>query len=474
MSLRVLACFLFVIGFSIYAWRNWFASLCALVLLMAVLEHPDMPRSIGGIQGLNPWNVLMANVLLAWMRARNRVRDSTLVPETVVLALFGYLVVVFCSSVRLLVDPQDLSEFGTGFLVSEYFINSLKWLLPGFLFFEGCRNRTRVQIALFATLMVYALLAVQVIRWIPLRYAVASGADLSRVASRMITNEIGYNRVTLSMMLGGASWAIFCIRPLLQRRWQQIGALALSGVALLGQALTGGRSGYLAWGVVGFVICALRWRWVLLLLPILGIGVLSLLPGVRVRVLQGFGEQQGNVVVQDDEYEMTSGRNVAWPYVIAKINENPVFGFGREAMSRTGTTQRIADEFPGESFPHPHNAYLELLLDSGVVGFVPVISFFLLMVAKSVRLLVDRSDSLFTATGGAACALMLALLVASAGGQTFYAREGALGMWAAIGIMLRVSVERQRSRATGVPLFGSAQDEVQVVVPERARTLQPG
>jgi len=40
------------------------------------------------------------------------------------------------------------------------------------------------------------------------------------------------------------------------------------------------------------------------------------------------------------------------------------------------------------------------------------------------------------------------------GSQTFYPREGSVGMWAAIGLLLRVWVERKKSRMTGEPLFG--------------------
>jgi hypothetical protein len=51
----------------------------------------------------------------------------------------------------------------------------------------------------------------------------------------------------------------------------------------------------------------------------------------------------------------------------------------------------------------------------------------------------------FVAAGGATLALVLALLVASIGSQTFYPREGAVGMWCVIGLMLRVSLERRRA-----------------------------
>ena len=67
MSIRHTLLWTYVGSFCIYAWRNWFVSLCALMLLTSVLGRPDMPRSIGGIAGLNPWNLLLAFVFLAWL-----------------------------------------------------------------------------------------------------------------------------------------------------------------------------------------------------------------------------------------------------------------------------------------------------------------------------------------------------------------------------------------------------------------------
>jgi hypothetical protein len=49
-----------------------------------------------------------------------------------------------------------------------------------------------------------------------------------------------------------------------------------------------------------------------------------------------------------------------------------------------------------------------------------------------------------------ALALVLALLVAAMGSQTFYPREGSVGMWAAIGVMLRVSVEKRKALEGGL------------------------
>ena len=84
---------------------------------------------------------------------------------------------------------------------------------------------------------------------------------------------------------------------------------------------------------------------------------------------------------------------------------------------------------------------------SGKTGLAVVMPFFLLMMARSARLLLDPGHELFGVCGGVACALILALLVAGLGSQTFYPREGAVGMWCAIGLMMRVWVERRQRAA---------------------------
>ena len=45
MSIRITVLYLVVAGLSIYAWKDWFKSLCGLILLMAVIEHEDMPAA---------------------------------------------------------------------------------------------------------------------------------------------------------------------------------------------------------------------------------------------------------------------------------------------------------------------------------------------------------------------------------------------------------------------------------------------
>ena len=72
MSIRITAFTLMVVGLAIYAWKDWFKSLCGLIVMMAVIQHEDMPHMMMGIQGLNPWNLLMVSIALAWLASRRR------------------------------------------------------------------------------------------------------------------------------------------------------------------------------------------------------------------------------------------------------------------------------------------------------------------------------------------------------------------------------------------------------------------
>lgn len=463
--IRITLLWLFITFLGLYAWKDWYKALCGLILLMAVIQHPDMPKSMMGIQGLNPWNILLAVIIMAWAVNRKREGLTWDMPGHLNFLLLAYLTVIFAAFFRLLDNPREVIawEIGEGHgpptvmgMWSEHIINSIKWVVPGLLLFDGCRDRARFNWAIASVLGVYILLAVQVIKWMPLETFI-SGAQLGERSIKILSNEVGYHRVNLSMLLAGASWAIFSTRVLVdQQRIWVLAVIGLSAMVFFAQSLTGGRTGYVTWAVVGFVLASIRWRKYLLLLPVVVVIVAMFVPAVMDRMTQGFTAESRDTNVRihgrnamatadgPDAYTITSGRNVAWPLVIEKIKESPWTGYGLEGMKTTSIAAILYLEF-GELFPHPHNAYLQLLLDNGILGFIPVVLFYFLALKYSMSLFRDSSSPVFIAIGGMSLSLIIALLVASMGSQSFYPREGAVGMWCAIGIMLRVYVERQRA-----------------------------
>ena len=478
--IRQICLALVISGLAALALRDWYKSLCGLILLVGIVEHPDMPKSIFGIQGLNPWNILLVVVLGAWLLNRGQEELEWDMPFAVQALLAIYLLIIGVGFFRLVMDMGGFVDYYESFdteppsrisVTSEFLINCVKWIVPGVLLFDGCRSLSRFKQGLFSLLGIYLLLGIQIIRWMPLD-AVLTGGELSARSLKILINEVGFHRVNLSMMMAGGFWAMLCSYVMGENGVQRVMILTSALVVLFAQSLTAGRAGYATWAVIALFASLFKWRKLLLFIPILIITVTFFVSSVSERFLQGLAKPQSQEYTDDgvsveydisledaDLYVITAGRNIAWPLVIEKIGEAPLFGYGREGMKQTGTAQELI-RYYGESFPHPHNAYLELVLDNGVIGAILVLLFYIVIVKYSLSLFMDSRSRLYRAGGGVCLFLVMAFMVAGVGSQTFYPREGAVGMWCAIGLMLRIHVKREKAQELGesevaVAAFGS-------------------
>jgi O-antigen ligase len=429
-----------------YSWKDWFWGLCGLIIMVGLLEMPDVPKTVFGISGLNFFNALLLNVIIAWLVARHRENLEWDFPAHIWILLVMYLGIVLFGFYRMYGDRSYLEHETTSTLIREYLINTIKWAIPGIMLYDGCRTRQRVVVAVLAVAGIYLFLGVMVIKVMPIRAVMLSGTELQKLALKLLLSRVGLHRVTLSMMLAGGSWAFLSLRGLTTDRRLRLLAMACFFVVFYGQSLTGGRAGYITWGIIGLTLCLLRWRGYLLIAPLAVALLLVFVPSVGDRLFEGFIRNQFNSSITVNDYDVTAGRNVIWPLVIDKIQHGMWLGFGRMAMWRTGIVA-YASTVLAEDFGHPHNAYLEWLLDNGIVGFVPVVLFYIVALYHALRLFCDRRSGLFMTAGGTAAAHILALLGASMGSQSFYPIEGTIGMWCAIGIMLRVSVNRTKALA---------------------------
>ena len=443
--MRIYVLWAFVAALSVYAWRDWFKSLCGLILLTAVIDHPDMPKTVMGIPGLNPWNILIVFVVFSWAVSRRREGLVWDMPRPVTVLLALYLGVVLAGFARMMADLSHLETVTIENLISEDLFNTTKCVVPGLLFYDGCRSPRRAKMALWCILAVYLWVALRVALFMPPSAILEGGAGMAaRTRSLMAT---GFTCAMASKMLAGSAWAFLAIRPVLTRsahKWLAAGAFALTTYAAV---LLGTRAGYYAWGSVGLVLCLVRWQRYLFVLPA-GVLLLAIVfPGAKDRLFQGVGEvdASGQATINNDS--ATSGRSEVWPYVVDLIAQSPAVGYGREAMRRTGTTETLSRQL-GEVYAlgHPHNAYLEMLLDNGVIGFAIVMTFFVIILGYSGRLFLRDGDPWASGIGGVTFALVLGHMVAGMGSQSFYPSYGDCGMWCAIMLMLRVRVERARSK----------------------------
>jgi O-antigen ligase len=423
-----------------YALKDWFIALCSLIVMMGFNERPDVPYKVAGIPGLNPWNILMMIALFTFFVQKRKERNTFDMPPAFLFLIGIYFLIVIISFFRLLSDRNNIliAWMPLSKLISEYIINTFKFVIPGFLIFYGCRSRKRVKLVLVSILLMGLILAAQIGRKIPSGYAF-SGSHAHR--RDKLDREVGWHAVDLSTIMAGTAWATLATVGLFHKRRHKALLLLIALFVFYAQALTGGRGGYLACGATGFMLCLLKWRKYLVLAPVILILLPIVLPGPTARMLEGFGTQDISGGETMDTYKITSGRWLIWPYVIDKIYESPMFGYGRLAMRRTDLSYQLMSEL-GESFPHPHNAYLEWLLDNGLVGFLPMMIFYLVVFIYSTKLFLSKTDPLYSTIGGVTLALVLSQLTGAMGAQSFYPREGTMIMWCAIGLTLRVTVDR--------------------------------
>lgn len=431
-----------------YAWKDWFPSVAGLVMMTVVLPHPEMPREVLGIRGLNVWNLILLCLVPAWLAGRRREGLRWDLPPLAWVLLAVYVLVMMVSVVRLALDPGPVALSGNE-LLGEYVINPLKYLFPALLVFDGARTRPRMLVAFGGILAIYLFLSLLVIREMPLSELVG-GQSLSVAALRELGPETGFHRNAISVMLAGASWALLAVRPLLMSRWASLALFGMAGLVLFAQALTAGRGGYLAFLGIGVVLGLLRWRGTLLLFAVAVALVLMAVPAVRERALFGISTPDESETrpldanqEQLDRERASAGRLKVWPYMVAKIAEAPLIGYGRLGYQRSGLYEFVRAQID-DTFPHPHSAYLEWLLDNGWLGMAPMVLLYGGVLVLALILFRDSRHPLFVAAGGMCFALVFAQLIGSITGRSWYPTEETVGMWAAVGLMLRTWVERSR------------------------------
>ena len=446
---------------SLSAFKNWYRSLCVLIVLISVIEHRDWPKSMFNIQGLNPWNLVLVFVIFGWLYNKKKEGLRWDLPGKYNLLLIYYILIMFVSYLRMTGDLSEITYYASLFnvelptamgLFSEHVINTYKWLLPPILLYYGCNSRERFIWGIVSILLIYVILALQVIKAMPIG-AIASGRDLEQLALKILSTNVGFHRVNLSMMLSGAFWALFTLKELLPQKSQTKYLLLVCFIVFYAQALTGGRTGYVTWAAIGAIMSLVHWKKYLIIGPLIVVLIFSFVPAVQERMLQGISEnsyEDTNELAytkeNDDDvnmYSVTSGRILAWPLIIDKIEDRPLVGYGKKAMQRTGISTYLYEVYH-ETFPHPHNMYLQIMLDTGLIGTIPILLLFILIIKHSFSLLIDKNSKYYIVAGGVAFSLSFSLLLAGIGSQTFYPREGTVGMWCAIALMLRVYVERSK------------------------------
>ena len=445
--MRLIVVYAAAVFLSVYAFKDWYKTLCGAIIMMAVLEHPDMPRSIMGIPGMNLMNILLIFIVLSFLINKSSENLSFDPPSSVKILIVLFCCVILISFFRLILDIDSLLMYQqmTGrqlyatnvvALFNLYFLN-FKWMLPGFLLFYGCNSSERFVWGELAIAAMIFLLAFQVLKHMPLS-SVVNVYKLTTGALKL-DRWTGYHRVELASLLSSGVWVYIILCKLYAKKLQQVVLLTCAGSVLVGLLLTGGRGGYLGCFVLALFYGVVKWRKLLFFIPIVLTLIVIFLPTVRDRVYTGISRDPW-AAEEVNETQLTAGRAGAWKLTLEQIRKGSFFGFGRLAVHRTGVSFRGLEENK-EFFGHPHCAYLEFLLDNGVFGLGIVLTMYMVLLKKGIFLF-RSSDSISIVAGGIGLAFIIGQLISSLTALTFYPREDSVLFWCAIGLMLRVYVEK--------------------------------
>lgn len=418
--------------------RNWFVGVYGLLLMNLLLEHPDYPNEMLGISGLNPWNVLYLFTILAWLTQRGHEPSAPPMSSRGKFAVGAFFVALTypVAMASLNLDVPAWTGLTQSALILDYYLNPLKILFLGYLVYVGANTPQR-QIAVASCVLLSAMLtSVLVLKY---RLSVGLSSDFMRGRQRL-GKEVGLHANQIGWVLAGTFWGIIALVGVWRRRvmsWLCLLSSAVPGLAVL---VVQSRAGYLALAAGGLVFGAIRWRKLLVILPAGAIAVMIAFPSVTERIMMGV--EQSETPVGPRSYDMdviTAGRTSdIWPPVFEAFREAPVFGQGRLAIVRTSARDRII-ALMGWCPSHPHNAVLELLADSGVVGTLLILVFYTGFFMISARLLRMRASPVAQAVGGVAMALLSARLVTGISGCSFFPIRSMFGLFAVGGLAMRLA-----------------------------------
>jgi O-antigen ligase len=438
---------LFGVGF-----REWFLSFCGLVVLSAFMGHQDMPTKMMGVPGLNPWNVLLAVVLFHWLtqrRAEGLRWDLKGWPAAILIA-YVLMVVIGCVRAALDIDsfPRHV-RYATmqGLLIDELF-NPLRYMIPALLLYDGCRSRRRAKMAIAAIVLMGVCYALLVDRCIPVGTLLGTESVLR--SRNRIQREIGLHANDMAFVLVFLFWGLVASCQLLRGVWPKLAGVAGMGVIGLAVALCKSRGGYVGFVVVGAAILALRRP--LLLVPLVMVIAIApmALPGLAARAGMGFGGETRAGETATDWDAVMAGRPTMWLIASGQVFQNPLWGYGRYIMLRDRQFYESVLQNEDRVPEHPHNAYLEVLLDYGAIGLAVTLAVFLGILKVSFGQMRRYTDPLVRTIGTIAFAAALDNLVVGISSRALLPRPSAMAMWCAFALCLRLWMQERRQPAPAV------------------------
>jgi len=355
-----------------------------LILLMPIASTSIFPRTMLGIPGLSPVNLLLAGTLGSYLL--HSLFDGSLrrfvprpllwlyvVPMIIAGALGATHVGDIAPALTMLREP-DL-RIGVAGYISIFVVNPL--LMVAFALLVGAAASRSEKPEKF---LIPAVIAIWVTGLMVIVFVCLSGITLGALASstsREFLSELGMHANEWGRQYVVAYALLLFTWAEAKESGLKIALLASMGLMVVALVLTFSRGSFLGFIVVNMLF--LLWRRNAKALIFFGllaaVAVFALPEVVYDRITTGIVGRPGNGFESGPD-AISAGRvDFIWLPLLPDVLSSPIYGHGlgsivwSEAMRRGAGVTILA-------VGHPHNAYLQALLDMGIIGLILVCAYF--------------------------------------------------------------------------------------------------
>ncbi|MGE5116998.1 MAG: O-antigen ligase family protein [Betaproteobacteria bacterium] len=350
----------------------------ALLILILPFENAQFLPKLGP---LNALNVLILGVTLAFLLQAG-VRRFTAKPLAVLVppTLFWFYVVPL--AVAVVFGSLHFKEMSAAYLVKthpEGYKLTTYWASDWFkhllLVAAACvlgsavyaARSGRRWMAMFALAALVFVLAQFVL-------TAATGVSLEALQdSRAFFSYLGRQNNEAGVMLVTAFGPLLFMRGMVKSRGLRLALALLALSIVVAVLLTGSRGAFVAAGMVVlmYLLHFRRLRTAFAIGTLVVISVAVAPDAIQERLLRGLQSKQGieNIASRGDK--LSAGRIYIWESLAPEIARSPIYGRG--LMSTQWSRYVRSGAFDAN---HPHNLYLEILMDGGVYGAICMFVFY--------------------------------------------------------------------------------------------------
>lgn len=426
----VLMLFLFAASYSVIDYR---LGVMAAVFVLPLAGTAIMPHALFGLKGVNPMNMLVVLTIFSLLISMPFRRQPLIMPRAerpfwhfVALLVFGGLWGALHVSQKSSYT-QTSFDSPVGYL-RDILLHPLLTIVVAYLLaivVTNARRPTRFLAMFFfaATTLPLAVIALVAVTGTPLSVLASSTARgfLSRLG--MHANEFGllFNTVLAT--------AIFCLFGKATNGAKTL-LLGVIGLLLLGVLLSFSRGAFLGSATVVLFLLFSRRRF-----RTMG-AVICLSVVVAFFMPKAVVERATTNISSGNVSTISAGRvEGIWVPLLSEIPRSPLIGRGMSSILWSDAARRGA--IP--PFGHPHNAYLGVVLDFGLLGVLVMFVFYRHMWRLYGRLSQQYADSVWSDFFKGAQAGILVLLIQGVTDDRFSPTVSQVFFWLTYGLAIGMS-----------------------------------